>query len=114
MQIGMARPLKFTDIKRITCTPELAKEIEGFRNSRRLGTDTEALRVLVEAGLAAMRPLETPADLVAEARKLIRRAIEIHKLNVSLRYGALTGANDPEDALRIVDGLFTDEGNLKA
>lgn len=110
----MARELKYTACKRVTVTPGLERAIDEFRFSRRLKSETEALRLLVEAGLAAMKQLETPAELVAEAKKLLRQAIEMHALNASLRYGALTGASDPEEALRIAERLFTDEGDLKA
>ena len=109
----MAKESKYTANKRVNLTPELEKAVDDFRFERRLKSETEALRILIETGLARAAELKTPAELFAEAKRLLRQAIEIHQVNAALRFGALTGADDPEDALRIADELFTSEGHLK-
>jgi len=49
----MARPPKLTEKKLLTLTPELAQRISDFRFARRIPSETEAIRQLIEAGLRA-------------------------------------------------------------
>jgi hypothetical protein len=49
----MARPAEFPVKKLIAITPEVAKAIEDYRFDKRLKTEAEAMRRLIEAGLRA-------------------------------------------------------------
>jgi hypothetical protein len=55
----MPKPPEFTVRKLLHLAPEMVERIAEYRFSRRLGTEAEAIRALLEAGLRAEEARET-------------------------------------------------------
>jgi hypothetical protein len=57
----MPRPKIMATRKIVSLPPELAEAVEDFRFSRRIGSEAEALRRLIELGLRAAKARARPA-----------------------------------------------------
>lgn len=51
----MARPVVFSVKKLVAMSPEMATAIEEYRFAARIGSESEAIRRLIEIGLTAVR-----------------------------------------------------------
>jgi hypothetical protein len=52
----MARPKIMSDRKLVSFPPDLARAVEDYRFSQRIASESEAIRRLIEAGLATQVP----------------------------------------------------------
>ena len=59
---------KFNIRKMVTFDPDIWDQISNFRFQNRIGTETEAIRLLIESGLT-VRSAGATASHLAEARK---------------------------------------------
>ncbi len=109
----MARETKYTANKRVTLTPELEKAIDEFRFSRRLKSETEALRLLIEMGLARANETKTPEQMVTEARFLLAESARLQMRPIALNTEALQKVSDPAELSKAAEALFSEEGKLR-
>jgi hypothetical protein len=52
----MARPKTMASRKLVSLPPDIAEAVDDFRFSNRIGTEAEAIRRLIEAGLKQLAP----------------------------------------------------------
>ncbi len=109
---AMARETKYTANKRVTLTPELEMAIDEFRFREKVKSETEALRRLIEMGLARANETRTPAEMVAEAKALLKKAMDAHLGPIYALSSVMTTSRDPARVLDIAEKLFTDDGQL--
>lgn len=112
----MAKEVKLPIGKRVNIDQKLADRLADYRFARRIGSENQAIRELLELGLeVAEKRLERgPAELVSEAKALLNEAVRMRLAPIFELSGEVMQAEqDPDKLLRSAQELFTDEGQLR-